>query len=197
MEFTALVERLKAKWPAIDAPKVENGDPFVTVPAGSIVDVMAFLKNDPDFAFDSLMSLAGVDSGRELWVVYPLHSFKHLHKLMVKVVLPRVNPRVPTVSGLWQMAEFFEREAFDLYGIDFKGHPDLRRILNPPDWEGWPGRKDFEYPMEYQGIPTVRADQFFDDAISSGITGREAQEKEIIAKAEAEVKAKLAAADKK
>ncbi|MCW8131481.1 MAG: NADH-quinone oxidoreductase subunit C [Planctomycetota bacterium] len=194
MEFDALVAKLKEKWPQAEAPKIENGDPFVVIPTEHAVAIMRYLKNDPDLSFDSLMSLCGADSGAELWVVYPLHSLKHLHRLLVKVVLPRTNPEVETVSGLWQMAEFFEREAYDLYGIQFKGHPDLRRILNPPDWEGWPGRKDFEYPMEYQGIPTVRADQFFDDAVSKGITDREALEKEITARAEAEVKAKLAAA---
>ncbi|MBI3828076.1 MAG: NADH-quinone oxidoreductase subunit C [Planctomycetes bacterium] len=196
MDFNTIVERLIAKWPEVEAPKIENGDPFAVIPAKNTVEILRYLKNDPDLSFDSLMSIAGADSGRELWVVYPLHSFKHFHRFMVKVVLPRVNPEVESVSGLWQMADFFEREAYDLYGIHFKGHPDLRRIMNPPDWEGWPGRKDYEYPMDYQGIPTVRADQFFDDRISKEVGEREAKEKELVAKIEAEVKAKLATAGK-
>ena len=196
MEFDAIVAKLQAKWPEIAAPAVQNGERVVLIPADKNVSILSYLKLDPELYFDSLMSLAGADSGRELWVVYPLHSLKHYHRLLVKAVLPRVNPEIDSVCGLWKMADFFEREAYDLYGIHFRGHPDLRRIMNPQDWEGWPGRKDYEYPMEYQGIPTVRADQFFEDAISKGVAAREAEEKALVAKVEAEVKAKLAVENK-
>jgi len=191
MDFDALVAKLQVRWPAVKAPAVQNGERVVLIPADQNLAILAYLKNDPELSFDSLMSLVGVDSGRELWVVYPLHSFKHLHRLLVKAILPRINPGIDSVCSLWNMADFFEREAYDLYGITFHAHPDLRRILNPQDWEGWPGRKDYEYPMEYQGIPTVRADQFFDDAISKGVEEREAEDKAIAVQIEAEMKAKL------
>ena len=128
------------------------------------------------------MALAAVDTGNELWVVYPLHSLKHLHRLLVKVVLPREQPEVDSVVKLWGAANFFEREAYDLYGIVFKNHPDLRRLLNPPDWEGWPMRKDYNYPKEYGGVPLLRAGQFFSDTIKKVNAEREAQAKEQLAK---------------
>ena len=182
MDFDAIVSKLKAKWPAVDAPKVEAGDRFVLIPTEHTFEIMKFLKEDPELYFDSLMSLCGADTGHELWVVYPLHSFKHLHKLMVKVALPRENPEVESVVKLWMVADFFEREAYDLYGIIFKNHPDLRRIINPPDWVGWPGRKDYEYPSDYHGVPTIRADQFFADEVERGIAERELQEKQLLEK---------------
>lgn len=182
MDFDAIVNTLKAKWPEVDAPKVEAGDRFVLVPAEKAFEVLKFLKNDPALYFDSLMSLIGVDSGRELWVVYPLHSMKHLHKITVKVVLGREKPECDSVVSLWMMANFFEREVYDLYGVVFRNHPDLRRIINPQDWVGWPGRKDYEYPAEYNGVPTIRADQFFSDAVEKGISEREEQEKQLLEK---------------
>jgi NADH-quinone oxidoreductase subunit C len=182
MDFDAIYKLLKEKWPEVEAPKVEAGDPFVILPTGQAYEILKFLKESPELYFDSLMSLCGVDSGRELWVVYPLHSMKHLHKINCKVVLGREKPECDSVVKLWMMADFFEREAYDLYGIVFRNHPDLRRIINPQDWIGWPGRKDYDYPEEYNGIPTVRADQFFIEEVESGISDREAKEKEMLEK---------------
>ena len=138
------------------------------VPAADAHAVLKLLKEDPDLFFDSLMCVSGADTGLELWVVYHLHSFPHKHRLNVKVVLPRENPSCDTVCDMWAMSNFFEREIYDLYGVDFKGHPDLRRIMNPPDWIGWPGRKDYEYPADYHGVPTLRDDQFFAEAVGAG-----------------------------
>lgn len=197
MDFEQIVAQLKAQWPEVEAPKVLAGEPVVIIPAAKNLEILGYLKNEPELYFDSLMSLAGADSGLRLWVVYPLHSLRHLHRLLVKVVLPRENPEVDSVVPLWKMADFFEREAYDLYGIQFKGHPDLRRIMNPPDWEGWPGRKDYEYPPEYQGIPTVRAHQFFADKIDAEVAEREAKEKELIAKVQAEFAAEAKASVEK
>jgi NADH-quinone oxidoreductase subunit C len=182
MDFEHIANIVKAGWPDSEAPKVDSGDPFIIVATDDARDVLKFLKDDADMAFDSLMCLSGADTGRELWVVYHLHSFTYMHKTTVKVVLPRENPVCDTVSDMWLMANFFEREVYDLYGVHFKGHPDLRRIMNPPDWVGWPGRKDYEYPAEYHGVPTLREDQFFSDAVESGNTEREEKEKEMLEK---------------
>ena len=182
MDFEHVANIVNAGWPGASAPKVDNGDPFILVPAEDAHAVLKFMKDDADLSFDSLMCLSGADTGRELWVVYHLHSFTYFHKAAVKVVLPRENPVCDTVCDVWAMANFFEREAFDLYGIKFKGHPDLRRIMNPPDWVGWPGRKDYEYPAEYGGVPTLRDDQFFSDAVEAGNTQREVQEKAMLEK---------------
>jgi len=182
MDFDAILNKLKAKWPEVDAPKVEAGERFAIIPTDKVKEIMTFLKEDPELYFDSLMSLAGADTGRELWVVYPLHSMKHKHRFLVKVVLGRETPEVETVNPIWGVANFFEREAYDLYGIVFKNHPDLRRIINPPDWIGWPGRKDYEYPPDYHGVPTVREDQFFSDKVEAGIAEREEKEKQLLEK---------------
>ena len=182
MDFDNIANIVKAGWPSVTTPKVETGDSFMLVPVADARAVLTFLKEDEDLFFDSLMCLSGVDSGRELWIVYSLHSMKHFHKTSVKIVMPRENPLCDTICDIWAMANFFEREAYDLYGIHFKGHPDLRRIMNPPDWIGWPGRKDYEYPEEYHDIPTLRDDQFFGDAVGAGIEAREEKDRAMLEK---------------
>jgi len=85
-------------------------------------------------------------------LVYNLFSMKHRHKIALRVDLPRDNPRVPSVESVWRTADWHEREAYDLFGIHFEGHPDLRRILCPDDWEGYPLRKDYVVQEYYHGI---------------------------------------------
>ena len=102
------------------------------------------LKSGSDTAFDYLFCLSGVDWGKELGVVYHLKSTSLGHSIEIKVKTEdREDPRIPTVSDIWRTAEFHEREAYDLYGITFEGHPDLRRIFLEDDWVGWPLRKDY------------------------------------------------------
>jgi len=182
MDFETIVAKMKAKWPQVEVPKVDAGEVFVIIPTEKCLEIMTWLKTEPDLYFDSMMSLAGVDTGRELWVVYPMHSMKHRHRLMVKVVMGRETPEVESIVSIFGVANFFEREAYDLYGIVFKNHPDLRRIINPPDWVGWPGRKDYEYPADYHGVPTLREDQFFSDAVEQGVSAREEEEKKLLEK---------------
>ena len=131
-------------------------DPWALVQADKIAEVAAFAKAEPALAFDNLMCLSGVDWPKEtpprLDVVYHLYSYKHDHTFVLKVQVPRDNPRVPTVEGTWGVANWHEREAFDLFGIVFDGHSDLRRILLPDDWQGHPLRKDWEDPELYNGM---------------------------------------------
>ena len=129
-----------------------------TVAPGSIADVCRFAKDDPELAFDCLSNLSGVDYPKRsvIEIVYNLYSYRHRHLFTLKVGAPRDNPVVPTVSGVWAHADWQEREAFDLLGVQFTGHPDLRRILMPEDWPGHPLRKDFVEPEEYHGISTSR-----------------------------------------
>ncbi len=130
--------------------------PWALIQPDKIAEVAAFAKAEPALAFDNLMCLSGVDWPKEtpprLDVVYHLYSYKHDHTFVLKVQLPRDNPRVPTVEGTWGVANWHEREAFDLFGIVFDGHSDLRRILLPDDWQGHPLRKDWEDPELYNGM---------------------------------------------
>ncbi|RMF70425.1 MAG: NADH-quinone oxidoreductase subunit C [Calditrichaeota bacterium] len=129
-------------------------DPYVKVKPEKIREVAEFLKNEPDLGFTSLMCLSGMDYGAEadLGVVYNLASMKHGHKITLRVDLPRDKPSLPSVESVWRTADWHEREAYDLFGITFEEHPDLRRILCPDDWEGYPLRKDYVVQEYYHGI---------------------------------------------
>ncbi|MFQ5895513.1 MAG: NADH-quinone oxidoreductase subunit C [Nitrospinota bacterium] len=116
-----------------------------------IVRVCQYLKEAPPFQFDFLTDLCGahyLDEERPFQVVYHLYSFPHNRRLRLKVKVGEDEP-VPSLTGVWGSANWFEREAYDLFGIRFQGHPDLRRILMPPDWPTHPLRKD--YPLAGMG----------------------------------------------
>jgi len=147
-------------------------DPWVEVAPHAIAEVAAFLKQDDRLLMDHLNCLSGVDylepdekkakkfdHEPHVEVVYHLSSYTHHHKITVKVILPRWKddavgelPEVPTVTGVWRIADWHERETYDLMGIHFTGHPNLTRILCAEDWVGHPLRKDYDFPNEYHGI---------------------------------------------
>ncbi|MEO8233010.1 MAG: NADH-quinone oxidoreductase subunit C [Ignavibacteriota bacterium] len=117
--------------------------------------ISLFLRDTSELLFDSLMNLSGVDEIKAslLSVYYHLESTKLKHKITLKVSTDRNKPEVSTVSEVWKAADWHEREAYDLFGIIFLNHPDLRRILMPYDWDaGYPLRKDYENPEFYQGM---------------------------------------------
>src|SRR5512142_3231418 len=129
-------------------------DPYVKLDPAAVRDVALMLRDDERLRFDLLMCLSGVDyTGGKLGVVYHLNSTTLGHKLVLKVEVPADNPHCPSVESVWKTANWHEREAFDMFGIIFDGHPDLRRILCTDDWEGFPLRKDYVFPKEYHGIP--------------------------------------------
>ena len=112
--------------------------------------------------FDSLSSITGIDNGPELntmEVVYNLYSIPLEKHLMLKVVLDRAKPEVSSLSEIWKTANWHERETYDLLGIVFTNHPDLRRLLMPADWEGHPLQKDYVEPEKYRGMETVRNEE--------------------------------------
>jgi NADH-quinone oxidoreductase subunit C len=117
------------------------------VPRELIDDVCAYLKTAPDTQFDFLADLCGADRGPEeeprFEVNYHLFSTTKFHRIRLKVLLDETDVHVPTVTGVWRTANWHERETFDLFGVIFDGHPDLRRILLPEDWQGYALRKDF------------------------------------------------------
>ncbi len=120
-----------------------SGVPTLTVARDAIVDICTFLKDDPALRFNYLMSLTAVDWSDRFDVVYHLYSVPLKHYVTLKVRLDRDDPAMPSVISVWKAAEWQEREVYDMFGISFEGHPDLRRILLEPEWEGYPLRKDY------------------------------------------------------
>ncbi len=127
--------------------------PWSTVDPGALPEICRFLRFDDRLLMDHLELLGGVDYKDRIEVVYVLYSMPHHHRYILKVKLPRENPRVSTVESLWGVANWHEREAFDLVGVVFEGHSDLRRILCPDDWEGHPLRSDYKLPTSYRDMP--------------------------------------------
>jgi NADH-quinone oxidoreductase subunit C len=123
--------------------------------AEDLLPVCKILHQDPSTYFDMLSCITGIDNGvdaRTMEVAYNLYSIPFNLHLMLKVILPRENPSIESVSSVWKTADWLEREVFDMYGIHFKNHPDLRRILMPADWEGFPLRKDYQHQAYYRDI---------------------------------------------
>lgn len=157
MESLDILKRLGERFPGKVLEVVERKpDPYAVVDPAAIVELSRSLYDDPDFAMDCLSNQTGVDYKDRIEVVYHLFSYRHRHHCVLKVKLPRDNPEVATVEEVWRAANWMEREIFDLLGVNFTGHSDLRRILMPEDWPGYPLRKDFVEPLEYHGIATVR-----------------------------------------
>jgi NADH-quinone oxidoreductase subunit C len=159
MEAAAIYQRLKARFEAgVGDCNLSAKDPFIIVEPSAIVDVCRFLRDDPELRFDCLSNESGVDYKAKgvIEVVYHLYSYPHRHAIALKVDVPRDNPVMPTVEHVWKAANWMEREIFDLLGVTFTGHSDLRRLLMPEDWIGHPLRKDFVEPEEYHGISTRR-----------------------------------------
>lgn len=173
MSGTDLLKRLQTKFgDAIRGAKLDAIDPWIEVAPDGLRNVARYLKSEPDLSFDMLNCVSGVDyfeadakkAAKTDWqphveVVYHLSSIQHKHSLVIKVLLPRWKedqpgelPEVPSVADIWRTADWHEREVYDLVGIEFVGHPDLRRILCPEDWEGYPLRRDYQMPLEYHGI---------------------------------------------
>ncbi len=169
----SVVDQLRAKFgDAVVEAQLEGVDPWIEVLADSLPEICLHLRDAPDLRFDYLNCVSGVDyfqpdpkkaqkAGFEphLEVVYHLFSMTHKHSLVLKVKLSRWKddvegqlPEVPTVSHIWSTADWHEREVYDLCGVRFLDHPNLRRILCPEDWVGHPLRRDYEMPLEYHGI---------------------------------------------
>lgn len=122
----------------------EIRDPFITVTAGKVDKVCLFCKVESDLAFDFCQSITGMDTGETLTCVYHLYSYTRRHTLVIKTSMPKSKPVLPSATMVWPAADWYEREVFDMYGVRFEGHPDLRRLLLPDDWEGHPMLKDYE-----------------------------------------------------
>ncbi|MFQ5665842.1 MAG: NADH-quinone oxidoreductase subunit C [Candidatus Binatia bacterium] len=159
MDAAGIHQRLSARFEAgVSDCNLQAKDPYIMVAPAAIADVCRFLRDDPELFFDALSNQSGVDYKAKgcIEVVYHLYSYTHRHWIVLKVDVPRDEPVMPSVEGVWKAANWHEREIFDLLGVTFTGHPDLRRLLMPEDWIGHPLRKDFVEPEEYHGISTRR-----------------------------------------
>lgn len=134
----------------------ENSCPEALIVSPAILKrVCEILYRNENCYFDMLSCVTGLDNGAEantMEVIYNLYSIPFDKSLMLKVVLDRAQAEVDSLVDIWRTADWHEREAYDLYGIRFIGHPDLRRILLPADWEGYPLRKDYKHQEYYRGI---------------------------------------------
>lgn len=168
-----LVSQLKEKFgDGIVDVNTEMIDDWIEVTPDALLDICEFLAGDSAIKLDMLNCITAVDYLQtdpkkaakadfepHMQVVYHLSSIEHKHTLVLKVKVDRWKdgeegslPEVPSVAGIWRTADWHEREVYDLSGVLFTGHPNMKRILCPDDWVGYPLRKDYEMPLEYHGI---------------------------------------------
>jgi NADH-quinone oxidoreductase subunit C len=149
-EEPLVLARLRERFPeAIRATSTDRGDATAEIAPGALLDVCAFLRDDPALAFDLLVDVTAVDyigTVPRFEIVYHLCSIAKNHRVRLKARVPEEDPRIASLTELWRGADWLERETFDMYGIRFEGHPDLRRIYLYEEFQGHPLRKD--YPKE-------------------------------------------------
>jgi NADH-quinone oxidoreductase subunit C len=149
---------------AVEDTVLEGVHPYAQIRSAQWEQIAVFLRDDRRLGLNFLRSISSVDLQEEdkLACVYDLmrvptdmgtELITDTVEFAVRVVTDRRDPVIPSVSHVWPTADWHEREAYDLMGVRFSGHPNLRRILCPEDWEGHPLRKDYEFPLEYHGIP--------------------------------------------
>ncbi len=155
-----IIEMIKAHLGAraLSVEAMKNDDCMVIVSGDNLVAIMRTLKTEEGLGFTTLMNHLGVDYGDRLAVIYNLYSPVLRKKITVKTLVDREHPEVPSLETVHPGINWYERETFDLLGIRFAGHSNLKRLLLPEDWSGHPLRKDYVYPESYHGIITGRAD---------------------------------------
>jgi NADH-quinone oxidoreductase subunit C len=151
-QIVEIVSKVASIVPEIDEKSTPNS--IIVSPVDLLV-VTTELHQNPKLYFDMLSCITGIDNGpeqRTMEVVYNFYSIPYHHHVMVKVLLLRDNPEIESLFSIWRAADWLEREVFDMYGIKFLNHPDLRRILMPADWQGYPLRKDYHHEEKYRDI---------------------------------------------
>jgi NADH-quinone oxidoreductase subunit C len=158
MTFEEIQQKLAAKFGGerIGALAPANKDPFLKLAPADLVEICAYLKSE--LGFDCLMNLSAIDwpKRNEIEVVYHLWSYSQRHSFILKCSLDRAKPEIASLYPVWKAADWLEREQYDLLGVTFTGHPDLRRIMLPDDWVGHPLRKDYKEEASWHNITTTR-----------------------------------------
>ncbi|OFZ39284.1 MAG: hypothetical protein A2504_07945 [Bdellovibrionales bacterium RIFOXYD12_FULL_39_22] len=153
MDVQSQINLIKGKFPN---EVLENFATGTFVNAEKLKAICQFCRDNEELSMQVLTCMTAVDLGDHLELVYHLISYSKKHDLVLKVTLPRDNAVIDSVESVWKTADWQERECFDLFGVNFKNHPDLRRIMLPDDWQGHPLRKDYTPPTEYHGMSHTR-----------------------------------------
>ncbi|MCP4757441.1 MAG: NADH-quinone oxidoreductase subunit C [Proteobacteria bacterium] len=175
MNALEIFELVKKDTGAVVSFQEEGPTPSIYVRSDHILPVMRYLRETEELSFDNLMNQTAYHetedpklfwhlffdvsqedaedhSHEELRLFWNIYSFAHHHRLTVESSIPIGRAEIDSVTSIWKSADWLERETYDLLGIRFLGHPDLRRIMLPDDWEGYPLRKDYVNPLSYQGV---------------------------------------------
>ena len=131
----------------------ELNEDYIGLKPDNWYEIAKWLKLDPDIMYDSLQCITGVDLGDNMLDSrYNLHSMKYGGLIEIRITVSRDNPNIPSIEKIWRVGDWFERETYDMFGIIYNGHRDMRRMLLPEDWEGFPLRKDYKEQETYHGI---------------------------------------------
>ena len=142
---------IQQKFP--DSLSDDINEEFIGIKREKWIQIAEYIKSDSDIYIDSLQCITGVDLGDNiLQSRYNFHSMRHGTLIEIRISVTRDSPSIPSIEKIWRIGDWFERETYDMYGIIFDGHRDLRRMLLPEDWEGYPLRKDYEEQETYHGI---------------------------------------------
>jgi NADH-quinone oxidoreductase subunit C len=158
MEFEEIVHKVESALQVKTTlvPHADAKQQGIRIEGEQLIEVATFLKNTEGLYFDTLSCITAIDNGVDkgtFEMVYHLYSIPYHHFMVIYVTISREGViEVPSLCSLWRTADWHEREAYDLFGIVFKNHSDLRRILLPADWEGYPLRKDYKEQEYYHGI---------------------------------------------
>ena len=155
LTFDQLFELVKSRCVAGVTADTHSTPQAIRVDSSDLIKVCRELHQNSSTYFDMLSCVTAIDNGHEagtMEVAYNLYSIPFHHHLALRVTLQREDPHIESVTSIWKTANWHEREAYDMFGIIFKNHPDLRRILMPADWEGFPLRKDYKNAESYRGI---------------------------------------------
>ncbi len=160
MNFNQIKDVINTRCP--DSISIAEDKEVLFVKSDDWSEVADVLFNDADLTFDVLLSITGYDTEFSIGAAYNFFSMDKRHYIEIRIEVDRDNSIIPSVTKIWRAADWHERETYDLFGIKFEDHPDLRRILLPSDWEGYPLRKDFKEPEFYNGVPVPKDKSYWE-----------------------------------